>query len=51
MIVAETRLATAGLDALKGAEKGFIKVGFGLSFLLRIAPPLSMSGLVVVGPA
>ena len=38
LIVAETRLATAELDALKGAEKGFIKVGFGWSFLPRIAP-------------
>lgn len=38
IIVTETRLAAAELNALKGATDGFVKVGFGWSFLPRIAP-------------
>jgi len=38
IIMTETRLAAAELNALKGATDGFVKVGFGWSFLPRIAP-------------
>lgn len=38
IIVTETRLATAELSSLKGAKDGFVRVGFGWSFLPRIAP-------------
>jgi len=38
IIIAESRLATAELGALKGAADGFVNVGFGWSFLPRIAP-------------
>lgn len=38
IIVTETRLAAAELNALKGATDGFVRVGFGWSFLPRIAP-------------
>lgn len=38
IIVTETRLASAELNALKGATDGFVRVGFGWSILPRIAP-------------
>jgi len=38
IIVTESRLAQAELNALKGAAGGLIRVGFGWSFLPRIAP-------------
>lgn len=38
IIVAENRLAAAEINALKGAQSGALRVGFGWSFLPRIAP-------------
>ena len=38
IIINETRLASAELNALKGSTDGFVRVGFGWSFLPRIAP-------------
>lgn len=38
IILAENRLASAEIRSLKGAEDGMVKVGFGWSFLPRIAP-------------
>ncbi len=37
-VLNEARAATAEISALKGAEKGFVKVGFGWSLLSRVAP-------------
>ena len=38
IILSESRLASAEINALKGAESGGVRVGFGWSFLPRIAP-------------
>ncbi|QYU69397.1 LysR family transcriptional regulator [Leptolyngbya sp. 15MV] len=37
-IVAEGRLAAAELAAMRGAERGYVRIGLGWSFLPRIAP-------------
>lgn len=38
VITAESRLAAAELSALRGADKGYVHIGFSWSFLPRIAP-------------
>ena len=38
VITAETRLAAAEISALRGADKGYVRIGLGWSFLTRIAP-------------
>ena len=38
IILSENRLASAEINALKGAESGGVRVGFGWSFLPRVAP-------------
>ena len=38
VIIAESRLAAAELSALRGADKGYVRIGMGWSFLPRIAP-------------
>lgn len=40
VITAEARLAAAEISALRGADKGYVRVGLGWSFLTRIAPLL-----------
>jgi DNA-binding transcriptional LysR family regulator len=40
IITAETKLAAAELSALRGSERGYVRIGFGWSFLPRIAPML-----------
>jgi len=39
-IVAESRLASAELAAMRGSGKGYVRIGLGWSFLSRIAPIL-----------
>ncbi len=38
VITAETRLAAAEISALRGADRGYVRIGLGWSFLTRIAP-------------
>ncbi|MGP1283990.1 MAG: LysR family transcriptional regulator [Parasphingopyxis sp.] len=38
VILSEARLAAAELSALRGAEEGYVRAGFGWSFVSRIAP-------------
>ena len=40
VITAETRLAAAEISALRGADRGYVRIGLGWSFLTRIAPLL-----------
>jgi DNA-binding transcriptional LysR family regulator len=40
VITAESRLAAAELTALRGSDKGYVRIGLGWSFLPRIAPAL-----------
>jgi len=38
VITAESRLAAAEISALRGADRGYVRIGLGWSFLTRIAP-------------
>lgn len=40
VITAEARLAAAEISALRGADRGYVRIGLGWSFLPRIAPIL-----------
>ena len=43
VIIAEARLASAELIALRGSDRGYVRIGLGWSFLPRIAPLLIRS--------
>ncbi|WP_109355234.1 LysR family transcriptional regulator [Sphingorhabdus sp. EL138] len=38
VITAESRLAAAEISAMRGADRGYVRIGLGWSFLTRIAP-------------
>ena len=40
VITAEVRLAAAEISALRGADRGYVRIGLGWSFLTRIAPTI-----------
>ncbi len=42
VIIAESRLAAAELSALRGSNKGYVRIGLSWSFIPRLAPMIAM---------